>query len=102
MNELNTVISKMQRRTYIILCNSAAKLIDFPVLLPLLEVATDIGLAAVLFIYIEKKNNIYKMCLTINKCMKTKSNSKLLQNIENFKFLMFCIKSIFSNLMLLK
>lgn len=34
MNELNTVISKMQRRTYIILCNSAAKLIDFPVHLP--------------------------------------------------------------------
>lgn len=40
----------MQGYTYIILCNSVAKLIDFPVFLPLLEVAVDIGLAAVLFI----------------------------------------------------
>ena len=36
--------------SHIILCNSVAMLIDFPVLLPLLEVAVDIGLAAVLFI----------------------------------------------------
>lgn len=48
MNKLSIIIKC--RHTYIILCNSAAKLIDFPVLLPLLEVAVDIGLAAVLFI----------------------------------------------------
>lgn len=40
----------MQRHTYIIICNSDAKLIDFPTLLPELEAAADIGLAAVLFI----------------------------------------------------
>ena len=50
MNKLKIVITEIQSHTYIILCNSAAKLIDFPVLLPLLEVAVDIGLAAVLFI----------------------------------------------------
>lgn len=37
--------------TYIILCSSGVKLVDFPIPLPLLEEATvDIGLAAVLLI----------------------------------------------------
>lgn len=50
MNKLKRVVSETYSHTHIILCNSAVKLIDFPVLLPLLEGAADMGLAAVLFI----------------------------------------------------